>query len=309
MVDVSIILVNYKTPKLTYEAITSILDKSLNFSFEIIVVDNSNNIEEFNALRAIVPTTIQIINAKANLGFGKANNLGASHSNGKFLYFINTDTKLINNAIYELLVFSLHHYPCIAGSNLYTKDLKPNHSFISYERNAKNIRKSLSWISILIRKILRKRNDFNYSNKPLELDGYVCGASLMIPKEYFDKVDGFDKDIFMYAEDNLLCYKLHENFGVKLYNIPNSKIIHYEGGSFNKSSEEQIKRIIDGNKIYFTKAFGKEDFEEFILTMVSYYKKKRFVSFILNQKDKKDVFKLCEEVYLKEMHILLGNKK
>ena len=309
MVDVSIILVNYNTPKLTYEAISSIVEKSLNFSFEIIVIDNSNNLEEFIYLRTIIPITIQIIDAKANLGFGKANNLGALHSNGKFLYFINTDTKLINNAIYELLSFSMHHYPCIVGSNLYTKDLKPNHSFIPYERNAKNIKKSLSWLSILKRKIWRKRNDFNYSNKPLELDGYVCGASLMIPKEYFDKVNGFDKDIFMYAEDNLLCYELHKKYGMKLYNVPSSKIIHYEGGSFDNQSENHIKRIIDGNKVYFTKAYGKEDFVKFSSIMFNYYRKKTLVAFLLHQRKKKEVFYLCEEAYSKEMHTLLVNEK
>ena len=284
-IDVSIIFVNYKTPELTKDAILSVKEKSLGFSYEIIVVDNSNDDEEFLELQSLLPENVQIINPRENLGFGKANNLGSLKARGKYLFFLNTDTLLINNAIYELFSFSEKRYPCVAGSNLYTRKLKPWNSYCSYIVNAKNVAKDISLWSSIKRRF--HRNDFNYSKKPLKIYGYVCGASLMIPRTAFEEIGGFDKDIFMYAEETLLCYRLSKEKNMAIYNVPSSKIIHFEGGSQKGASEAQINRSIEGNKVYFSKAFSYQEYIAYLKVMVHSIKQKRmFCSLMCNKKEK-----------------------
>lgn len=301
--DVSIIFVNYKTPSLTKAAIDSVYAKSSGFSFECIVVDNSVDVAEFAELKAMIGDKATIIDAKSNLGFGRANNLGASVAKGKYLHFLNTDTVLINNAIYELFAFSESHFPCIVGSNLYKKSLAPNHSFIPYPTTARNIKKYNSVFHLLSRKLLRRRLDFNYSSRPREIQGYVCGASLMLPKSYYEEIGGFDRDIFMYAEENLLCTRLKKEKNLRIYNIPSSKIIHLEGGSDSGGlSEAHVDRMIDGNKVFFCKAYSYQEFVSYLKAMMYSMKKKARFASLLNQKKREEEFLLQYAVYKKRYY-------
>ncbi len=259
--DVSIIIINYKTSLMTKNAINSIVNKSSDFSYEIIIVDNSNDPFYYNELKQeLAGFNVKIINANKNLGFGNGNNLGASYSSGKYLYFINSDTLLINNAIYYLFEFMENNTDSgIVGSNLYKEDLSENHSYYLDELNLKNYKKSFSFF----RKNWIKRQH-NFTNETIKISGYVCGASLMIKKTLFDSLGGFEPTIFMYAEEALMCYRVINEFGLCVYNIPNSKIIHFDGGSFGSESLFRIQEQINGQYIYFSKAFGEKTGKKFL---------------------------------------------
>ena len=301
MINVSIIFVNYKGHELTYNAIKSVVEKSSGFSYEIIVVDNSESQEEIKALEDSLKEfkdLVKIVDSKANLGFGKANNLGVSKSRGQYVYFLNTDTILLNNAVYELFNFiSTHENVGVVGSNLYTKDNLPNHSFIKPVKCLKEEKKTNSLMFSLRCKFNKKRVDFNYTDEPLKLDGYVCGASLMMSREDFDKLGGFDKDIFMYAEECLLCFKLTNELHKDIYNVPSSKIIHLEGGSMAGQDENRLRRMIDGNFVYYSKAFGKDEALKYLKYFYKIYKKKAFFASLLLRKAKKAHFTMCASVY------------
>ncbi len=85
--DVSIIIVNYKTPYLVKDCIQSIYDNTMEVSFEIIVVDNDSNDDCKIILERAFPL-VKFIEAESNLGFGKANNLGVTHSIGKYVFLL-----------------------------------------------------------------------------------------------------------------------------------------------------------------------------------------------------------------------------
>ena len=257
---VSIIFVNYKTPKMTSEAILSVKEKTKDTSYEIIVVDNSCDEKEYKELvNTINDNNILIIDAKENLGFGKANNLGAKYAKGKYLLFLNTDTLLINDAISILADFlDKNDSVGVVGPNIYDRNNRPYHSFIKFEKNIKTIKRKDNLFYYLKRLVLKKRNDFNYTNNSLKIDGYICGACLMIRSTLFIQLNGFDKDIFMYAEETLLCHQVINKSNYKIYNIPQAKIIHFEGGSFKEIKESNAKFIIDGNYIYFKKAYNED---------------------------------------------------
>lgn len=294
--DVSIILINYKTPKLTLDAINSVIEKSSGFEYEIIVVDNSNDLAEFKQLSELVGGKAKLINAEANLGFGKGNNLGAKSASGEFLLFLNTDTLLINNAVFELFDFIKKHDNVGAvGANLFSKDGKPNHSYILKEKNLENEISENSLGKTLKRKLF-KRDDFNLTNEPQKIDGYLCGASLMVRKSCFDEIGGFDSDIFMYGEDSLLCYKIINVCKKDVYSVPSAKIIHFEGGSVNSEiSDFHAKMVVDGNYIYYKKAFGEETAKKYLEKMAKVYKKKAFAGKLLGMKTKSYNFKKMSE--------------
>lgn len=287
-IDISIILINYNNAKLTYDAVNSIIDKSSGFKYEIIVVDNSCNCIEFDKLKELIGNKADLIKSESNLGFGKGNNLGVSKSRGKYVYFINNDTLLINNAIYELYKFlEKNSNVGIVGSNLFGFDNQPGHSFVYDKFDLIYVKKCTS-IKILFKKtILKKRNDFNYYNHPIKIKGCVVGASLMMSRTDFDTLHGYDEDIFMFAEEALLCYRLINELHKEIYNIPTSKIIHLEGTSIkgqNKIiSPKMAYEFANGNYIYFKKAFGETDAKKLLKIKIKEYKKKIFISKIVNR--------------------------
>ena len=96
--DVSIIIVNYNTKDLLKECIDSIYEQTKEITFEIIVSDNGSSDGSIEMLKNYFPSVI-IIENNANLGFGAANNRGLKIAHGKYIFYLNSDTVLLNNAV------------------------------------------------------------------------------------------------------------------------------------------------------------------------------------------------------------------
>lgn len=285
-VDVSVVFVNYFTCDLTCQAIASVRERSRGFTYEIIVVDNSCDGAEFARLTERLQGLATVIDAKGNLGFGRANNLAATKAKGKYLFFLNTDTLLLNNAIFELYAF-LEQNPRagVAGGNLYNAEAVPNHSFEKDEKNLANERKQGSLLTAFSHHFIRRR-DFNYSDRPMKIDGYVCGADLLIRSDVFRTLHGFDDDIFMYAEEALLCRRVIFEAGYEIYSVPSAGIIHLEGKSFKGVSERKIRAKADGNFIYYEKSFGHDAAMEYLDIHVDVFQKKMRRYFFLKNRAK-----------------------
>lgn len=293
MIDVSIILVNYKTSNLCHNLIESIYEKTKDLRYEIIIVDNSEDQHEFSLLSDLEDKA-KIIKSEKNIGFGMANNLGAQHACGKNLFFLNTDTLLINNAIKELNDYlNTHPNVSIVGANLFSKELKPN---ISYELKEKNVFHERCFLGLLSKRI-KNNYFFNHKRKPISIKGYVSGACLMIKKDIFEKINGFDKSIFMYAEDSLICYQAINELKTKIFNIPSAKIIHLEGGSFKEINEKRVKMQIDGNVQYYLKTFGYKKTIGYLRKSISYFKYKILFAKMSKKNKLVEGYRIQQELY------------
>ncbi len=227
---VSIIIVNYNTEKLLNDCLASIYEKTSDITFEIIVIDNDSEKGSLDNLIKKFPS-VKFHFAQQNLGFGRANNLGATLASGKFLFFLNPDTLLINNAVGILCNYmESHPLTAICGGNMYKGDMTPasslyNTDFLTYE------------YKIIFN--IKRTPGFNYTKSPQEVL-VIVGADLFMRKDVFDKLKGFDPDFFMYFEEVELCYRtLHA--GYKIVSIPEAEIIHLQGGSAENKNEELSK--------------------------------------------------------------------
>lgn len=105
--DVSIIIVNYNTKKLTSDCIQSVIDKTLGIDYEIILVDNAStdgSKELFENDERII-----YIYSDKNGGFGYGNNRGMEIAQGKYFFLLNSDTILLNNAVKEFFDYAECH--------------------------------------------------------------------------------------------------------------------------------------------------------------------------------------------------------
>lgn len=221
--DISVIIVNYNTKQLLADCLATVFEKTKGVTFEVIVVDNASTDGSKEYIKERYPS-VKWINSGENLGFGKANNLGAKSATGKYLFLLNSDTLLLNNAIRIFFDYAeSHQHEGIGtlGSWLLDKNEKPNNSF-GFFPCAKNE------ICYLLGKYqLPSLSDITEEK---EVD-YITGADLFIEKRLFDELNGFDENIFMYYEETDLQYRLAQR-GLSRKVIPGPRIIHLEGGSF-----------------------------------------------------------------------------
>lgn len=251
--SVSVIIVNYNTKELTLQTIASVFEKTTDIDFEVIVVDNASTDGSTEAIENKFPN-VKIIKSRENLGFGRANNKGAEIAKGRNLFFLNPDTILINNAIKILSDYlDNNKHVGVCGGNLYDIDEKPAHSYrMFYSPIIWDFNDMLS--NKLERLMYGKNYDFNHTNSP-KIVANIVGADMMIKREIFNNVGGFDKDFFMYREETELNYRIHIK-GYKTLSIPDAKIIHLEGKSFSNNLNRK-KRILDGRRLYFKKVSNK----------------------------------------------------
>ena len=234
--DVSIIIVNYNTISFLTDAVDSILEKINGIEYEIIVVDNNSNDNSQTILAEKYGSKTIYLSLQENIGFGRANNEGAK---GRNLFFLNPDTILLNNAV-KILSDYLDNNPRTGccGGNLFDKNEKPAFSYLRY---LPGIFDDINLFFLgLPRKLIYERNRcFNYTERPIKT-AFISGADLMIRKELFDELQGFDPDLFMYYEDTELGYRISKK-KYKIFNIPFARIIHLEGKSFFNNLDRQDK--------------------------------------------------------------------
>ncbi len=259
--DASVIIVNYKTTDLVVECIKSIIKLTTGLSYEVIVVDNNSSDGCGDALRREFPDAknIKFVQLEANKGFGQANNAGFSVATGRNLLCLNPDTLLLNNAVKTLSDFIDSHSEVGAcGGNLFDADMNPTQSFF---RNLPSLAWDLSLLTFRkVEELVYRGNvTFNHTARPIEV-GYVTGADLMVKRSVLDKVGGFSPDFFMYYEETDLCCRI-KRAGYKIVSVPQAKIQHLEGQSFDRGyaivNERKIRMAEESRLTYYRRNVGR----------------------------------------------------
>lgn len=257
--DVSIIIINYRTAGLIVNCINSIIKFTKDVSYEIIVVDNNSMDNCEKTLLSLFPReNIVFLGLNQNIGFGRANNKGFEIAKGRNVFCLNPDTLLLNNAVKELSDYLDGHEDVgVCGGNLYDEELRPMHSFVRYFP-------SLAWSLHMLtfrkteRLIYGKNSEFNHSGHTLTV-AYVTGADLMIKKELLTRFGGYSPDFFMYYEETDLCYRIRSK-GYKVVSVPTAKIQHLEGRSFDKEknvvNDKRIRMMEESRSIYYKRNVG-----------------------------------------------------
>ena len=242
--DVSIIIVNYNTKALTQGCINSIFEKTEDVSIEVILVDNDStdgSVELFSADSRII-----FLPLNENVGFGKANNAGLKRASGKYIFFLNSDTYLLNNAINEFFVFAEKHQKNNIGGigcRLLKSDMSYCHSYAEFPSFWVELWKP---IVLPISRVFGKT--YQYLDKPEHNEhvfqvGYVTGADLFVSREVIDRFGAFDPDFFMYYEESEMQHRWTKSgYGSMIVSAP--KIVHLEGASYGENHvvERNVKK-------------------------------------------------------------------
>lgn len=302
--QVSVIIVSYNTKELTKKAIQAVIDKTEGIDYEIIVIDNASKDGSVEELKKTFQDKITLIESKENLGFGRANNLGMKQAQGKYVFLLNSDTELINNAIkifYDYM--EQNEQVGVCGGNLYNVNMVPEQGFMMYRDSVYSF---LFWRYLelfynIISKFNKKKHyfRFNYSNKVKEV-GYVSGADMFIRRSALEKSGLFDETFFMYGEDVDLNFRIR-NCGYLIKSVPQAQIYHY----VSKSSKNLVTSFdisLKGTYYLFFKYFGRKTFLIYLDIKLTLLRKALFCQLFDKEKAKTyfDIIKINKKRYLEQ---------
>lgn len=224
--DISIIIVNYNTLHVLQPCIDSIVEHTKDIDYEIIVVDNGSTDGSVEALSK--DRRVTFVPTGENLGFGKANNRGLELAHGDYVFFLNSDTLLKNNAVKMLYDFAEQYQGKLGALGCILEDLQGNriHSYGKFSKMSDDFRKYL-WIPILKGLHLYQEPVIPYPDNWMKVD-YVTGADLFVSRQVLDECGAFHPAFFMYYEES----EMEHRFMLHGYNniiVNGPQIIHLEG--------------------------------------------------------------------------------
>jgi len=246
--DISIVIVNYKTKELVVDCVKSIFSEGSDLSLEVIIVDNNSDdgsIEEFKKLQK-KNAKIKLIANDNNAGYAKANNQGIKIAKGNYILLLNSDTLVKKGSLGIMVAFAEKTADAgVVGVRLLNADgsLQPSCFHFPTVKNA--ILEYFFGQKGLFDKYAPK------GNKPVVVDA-VVGASFLITPEAINQVGLLDERYWAYFEDIDYCRQVGKK-GLKVYYLPKVEIIHYHGASFKKATPDETtrwKRLIPSSKIY-----------------------------------------------------------
>lgn len=256
--DVSIIIVNYNTRNLTRNCLKSIFEQTKDIDFEVIVSDNGSIDGSIEMIKQDFPQVILIEN-NANLGFGAANNRGLKKAKGKYVFYLNSDTILLNNAVKKLFDYweksSDKDEIGALGGNLLNEKGELIHSYGLFPKPYKEIWKMVRKTYVVWAKLILKFLKINYKKytktlkyeKYIGLVDYITGADLFVKN---NELAYYDERYFLYFEETHLQWQMMRK-GLKRLLIDDIRIIHLNGGSDSKVKDGRLDDYISFGAIQF----------------------------------------------------------
>lgn len=249
--DLSVILVNYKSPQLVLDCIESIYRETKTISFEIIVVDNFS---EDNSCELILQKYASVIwiPMSYNAGFARANNRGIQAAKGDYVLVLNTDTIIQENALDKALaLFRSDAGTSAAGVQLLNPDGSHQISGAHFMKGGLNFLLPLPYLGRFIRywgyKFKARVPSITTVQEKTEVD-WIVGAFILTSRSIALQ-EPMDEDFFMYAEEIEWCSRLKKHGRLFLYEGP--KVLHLGGatsGSYYDTDENENSKNLWNRK-------------------------------------------------------------
>lgn len=265
--DLSVIIVNYQTFKLTRDTIDSILKYNYPFTYEIIVVDNASSDDSLDKLKDYFKDSVEFISSKENNGFAAGNNQGLKIASGKYVLLLNSDTVVWENTlknIYEFMETNSDVGAC--GCRVLLEDGNLDKACKRSFPNVKN-----SFYRLFHIPVNDKSNNYNLDNLPddgvYEVD-CLTGAFMFIRKDCLNSIGLLDETFFMYGEDIDLCYRIKKD-NWKIIYFGENEIIHFKGASSKKQKFKLIYEFYRAMYVYYKKHHAKDN--SIIVNLIVYF--------------------------------------
>ena len=251
-IKVSIVIVTHNSESTITFCLESVLKSSLFPNIEIIIIDN-NSRDRTKYFINTFDAEIRLIENNLNVGFSKACNQGAKIANSDVLLFLNPDC-MIEEQVVERMLDSLLQMENAGAIGPLLIDGSGN----VLPESAREIPNFKSGIFQYLNINPKFQTGYHkeIASKELAEAPILSGACLIIKKEIFELVSGFDERYFMYGEDIDLSVDLLEK-GYHNFCLTTAKVLHFKGESTNKykwsyhwNFNNAIRRYLEKRKLH-----------------------------------------------------------
>lgn len=260
MLDLSIIIVNYKNQHLITQCVQSIVDCETALDYEIIVVDNDSQDDAESVLKKICPR-LRWFQMGYNSGFGRANNVGIREAKGEYLLLLNSDVVVKQADTLRHCIDYLNSLPHPDKTVLGTRLVNPDGSYqetlrLEFPGIKREIKANPLYILFFERLMKREKIDKDEQKHAHYRSGEVAwinGAFLLMNRSSaMEKKLLFDEDFFLYGEDVEWCWRVHKS-GMKFIHWHVPELIHI-GSASMPSNMFKRSQIIISDWLYLKKS-------------------------------------------------------
>jgi GT2 family glycosyltransferase len=261
---VSVVIVSFNTRDVTLRALRTLFADLGDFApdeSEVWVVDNASYDGSADAIEREFPQ-VQLIRLDKNVGFGPANNRAFERARGEFFFLLNSDAFVHPGATRELVEF-LRAHPDVGGvgPRLLNADGTLQASCWKFPSPGRAWLEALGAARLLgahpsLGDYYRWAHD-----EPREVD-FVIGAALLVRREVWQQVGGFDPAFFLYAEETDWQKRIWSaNWKIAFW--PDALVTHIGGASGNSDAPRTSHLFWQGQERYILKHFGTRGFYRF----------------------------------------------
>ncbi|NQX60262.1 glycosyltransferase family 2 protein [Paenibacillus qinlingensis] len=257
--DLSIIIVNYKTKNLTLACIESVFSSTTSYTYEIILIDNASNDGIIHSVNEQYPHVVTIANTE-NVGFSKANNQGIRIAKGRYVLLLNSDT-IVQEDTFQTMLHFMDENPIVGASGC--KIVLPDGSLDKACKRGFPTPSASFYYAFGFAKLFPKIHRFNQyqlgyldADQQYPIDSLV-GAFMLVRRETIEHVGMLDEEFFMYGEDIDWCYRIKEAGWVNYY-YPKTQIVHHKGASSRRKPYKIIYEFHRAMILFHNKHYRKK---------------------------------------------------
>lgn len=251
--QLSIIILNYNVRYFLELCVLSVINAIQKIDAEIIVIDNNSQDDSCEMMKNRFPN-IKLIENKENVGFPKGNNIGVSQATGEYICILNPDTVVAEDTFTKVLAFAKNQNnlgiigcKLIDGTGNFLPESKRGTPtpFVAFTK--------ITGLYKIFPKTFGKYYAQHLSENETGKVEILVGAFMLMKRDLYHEIGGFDENCFMYSDDVDLSYMALKK-GKSNYYFQETSVIHYKGESTVKD-EIYMKRNQQAMNFFFKKHF------------------------------------------------------
>ncbi len=233
---VSVVILNFNGARWLPRCLASLAEQTVVQKLQIIVADNASTDGSDQLAARLLQRRCRLkgflLQNGGNLGYCEGNNQGAKRATGKYLLFLNTDTWLERGCI-EKLVLTVEKANADCASPMVL-----NYDDESFQGNGAN---GFDWFGYL-----------TAPSRALPAGGIFAapGCSLLVKRGVFDRLGGFDREFFMYADEADLAWRLVLS-GALTISVPDARVHHRGAVAANPKGGEKAVEFRTNEMVRF----------------------------------------------------------
>jgi len=263
--DLSIIIINYKTKDLTLQTLTSIFKADPpSGKMEVFLIDNHSQDDTPVTVKQQFPQVKQILSS-TNLGFAGGNNLGLRQAKGRYVLLLNSDTVIAKDSLVKMIDY-MNSNPQVGLATcrveLFNRRIDPaSHRGFPTPWASLTYYLGLEKLFPHVKLFSQYHQGWKDLTQVHEIDSPV-GAFFFLRKSALNQVGLLDEAFFMYAEDLDLAFRIKKS-GWQVMYVPLTTITHLKGASGINSTDKSKKIIttkafFDTMKTFYQKHYRKK---------------------------------------------------